>query len=108
MGLRMNRDTLRIAFETSNIEWQRHALERMMERGISREMVKEVLKDGEIIEDYPDDKPYSSALFLGWIRGEPLHVVAALDSLTLSCFVITAYKPDLKHFESDFKTRRQL
>jgi hypothetical protein len=103
----MDGDKLRIALENGFIEWQRHALERMMERGISRESVKEILKKGEIIEDYPDDKPYPSALFLGWIRGEPLHAVAAFDSLTGWCFIITAYKPDLEHFESDYKTRRQ-
>jgi hypothetical protein len=102
----MNRDELKIAVENGNIEWQRHALERMMERKIPREAVKEVLKNGEIIEDYPDDKPYPSALFLAWINNEPLHVVAALDNETKWCFVITAYKPDLEHFESDFKTRR--
>ncbi len=103
----MDGDKLRIALENGFIEWQRHALERMMERGISRESVKEILKKGEIIEDYPDDKPYPSALFLGWIRGEPLHAVAAFDALTGWCFIITAYKPDLEHFESDYKTRRQ-
>lgn len=103
----MDGDKLRIALENGFIEWQRHALERMMERGISRESVKEILKKGEIIEDYPDDKPYPSALFLGWVRGEPLHAVAAFDSLTGWCFIITAYKPDLEHFESDYKTRRQ-
>jgi len=103
----MDREKLRTALENGYVEWQRHALERMFERGISRRDVKEVLKNGEIIEDYPDDKPYPSALFLGWINDEPLHVVIALDSLSGWCFVITAYKPDLEHFESDYKTRRQ-
>jgi len=42
-----------------------------------------------------------------WVKGEPLHVVAAFDSLTGRCFVITAYKPDLEYFESDYKARRQ-
>lgn len=69
-------------------------LERMMERGISRDTVKEVLLKGEIIENYLDDKPYPSALFLGWAKNQPFHVVAVLDSLTGWCFVITAYKPD--------------
>lgn len=45
--------------------WQRHALERMMERGISRNTVINVLLAGEVIEDYSDDKPFPSALFLG-------------------------------------------
>jgi hypothetical protein len=102
----MNRDILQNAVKKGSIEWQRHALERMMERGISRETVKEVLLKGEIIENYLDDKPYPSALFLGWVKKQPFHVVAALDSLTGWCFVITAYKPDLEHFESDYKTRR--
>ena len=103
----MDRDKLRAAIEDSKIEWQRHALERMMERGISRDTVKEVLLSGELIEDYPDDDPYPSALFLGWDKGEPFHVVTALDSESGYCFIITAYRPDLEHFEPDYKTRRQ-
>ena len=103
----MNRIRLKIAVENGCIEWQRHALERMMERGISREIVKQVLLTGEVIEDYPNDKPYPSALFLGWFEGEPFHIVASLDSIGDYSFVITAYKPDLEHFESDYKTRRK-
>jgi len=45
----------------------------MMERGISRETVKEVLLNGEIIENHPDDKPYPSALLLGWVQSQPFH-----------------------------------
>jgi hypothetical protein len=103
----MNRNAIKTALENGCIEWQRHVLERMLERGISRDLVREILLSGEIIEDYPDDKPYPSALFLGWIKGEPFHVVAAHDSETGYCFIITAYRPDLEHFEPDFKTRRQ-
>lgn len=102
----MIRNLLRDAVKKGNIEWQRHVLERMLERKISRGTVKEVLLNGEIIENYPDNKPFPSALFLGWIRSQPFHVVGAFDSLTEWCFVITAYKPDLEHFESDYKTRR--
>jgi len=80
----------------------------MMERNISRDTVREVLLSGEIIEDYPDDKPYPTALLLGMVKGEPFHVVAAFDSENTRCFVITAYKPDLEHFEPDYKTRRSL
>lgn len=103
----MDREGLKRAIESDSIEWQRHALERMMERGIYREIVKKVLLSGEIIEDYPNDKPYPSVLLLGWVEGEPFHVVTALDSESGCCFIITAYKPDLEHFEPDYKTRRQ-
>jgi hypothetical protein len=98
---------LKSAVEYGNIEWQRHSLERMMERGITRESVKQVLLSGTIAEEYPDDKPYPSALFLGWPEGSPLHVVAALDSPNKYCYIITAYQPDLEHFEPGFKIRRQ-
>ena len=95
----MDRDRLREAIQNGMIEWQTHALERMMKRGISREIVKQVLLEGEIIEDFPGEKPFPTPLFLGWFQGEPFHVVAALDSLSGYCFVITVHRPDLNHFE---------
>lgn len=103
----MNIKALHTAVKTGQIEWQRHSFERMMERGISREAVKSVLVNGEIIEDYPSNRPYPSALFLGWNQSKPLHVVAALDESNERCFIITAYQPDLEHFKSGFKIRRQ-
>jgi len=103
----VDRRKLKIAVENGNIEWLKHSLERMFERGISREIVKQVLLFGDIIEDYPDDKPYPSALFLGFIDEHPFHVVTAYDSVTGRCFIITAYKPGLEHFESDYRTRKK-
>ena len=103
----MDRDKLRTAIDDGNVEWQKHALERMLERGISRSAVKEVLSAGDVIENYPYDKPFPSAFFLGWIGERAYHVVAALDADNKRCFVITAYTPDAEHFEEDFRTRRQ-
>jgi hypothetical protein len=103
----MNREKLGIAIRSGNIEWQRHSLERMLERGITRDNVKQVLLSGDVIEDYAEDTPYPSALFLGWAEKTPLHAVVALDERIPHCFVITAYRPDLEHFEPDFKTRRK-
>ncbi len=102
----MNRDKIKNAIEGGHIEWLKHSLERMMQRGISIEVVEQVLLSGKIIEDYPDNKPYPSAPFLGWVAEQPFHVVAAYDSQNHCCHIITAYKPDLDHFESDYKTRR--
>jgi hypothetical protein len=45
----MDKDRLREAIQNGMIEWQTHALERMMKRGISREIVKQVLLEGEMI-----------------------------------------------------------
>jgi hypothetical protein len=98
---------IKAAVEKGSIEWNRHALERMMERAVRRETVKMVLLTGEVIEDYPQDSPYPSALFLGYSDNMPYHVAAAFDAETGHCYVITVYVPDLEHFEADYKTRRE-
>ena len=99
-------DRMRDAARVSRIEWQRHALERMTEREIRRSDALNVILSGELVEEYPDDQPFPSALLLGWIGSRPLHVLAAFDAGSEHAFVITAYEPDLEHFEADFKTRR--
>ena len=81
-------------------------MQRLAERNISQESVLKVLSAGEQIEDYPDDKPYPSALFLGWIKDKPIHAVAAFDEDNDFAYIITAYEPSLEIFKSDYKTRR--
>lgn len=103
----MNIIALKHAVESGKIEWQRHALERMLQRGLSRQMVKDALLAGEMIEDCPDDVPFPSALFLGWPASNPLHVVAALDTNDNIAYIITVYKPDLEHFMDDYRSRRK-
>ncbi|MFQ5881097.1 MAG: DUF4258 domain-containing protein [Candidatus Methylomirabilales bacterium] len=98
---------MRRATRARRIDWQRHVLERMAERDIGRSEVFQVLLGGERIEDYPETKPFPSALFLGWSGPRPLHVVAAYDSSGDRVFIITAYEPDLEHFEPGFKIRRK-
>jgi hypothetical protein len=66
-----------------------------------------VLRNGEAIESYPDDKPYPSCLLLGMVRGQALHVVAARDPGTKGCIVITAYEPSPGVWESDSRIRRK-
>lgn len=103
----MDRILLSEAVKNGRIEWKRHSLERMMEREITRDEVKKVLLEGELIIEYTNDTPFPSGLFLDWVKGEPLHVVASFDYESKWCFIITAYRPDLEHFESDYKTKRK-
>ena len=49
----------------NRIEWSAHALSRMLEKGISRASVKYIITNGEMMENYPDDKPFPSGLFHG-------------------------------------------
>ena len=95
------------AVNAGRVFWKKHALERMIERNISRTHVKQAIIQGSIIENYPDDYPFPSIL-LAAQKPEPLHVVVAYDAENFQCHVITAYRPDLAHFEDDLITRRLL
>jgi hypothetical protein len=86
--------------------FRRHALQRMAERKITVEDVKRVLKTGETIASYPEDRPYPSRLVLGWIGTRPLHVVVADNDEDNVQIVITVYEPDPTLWEDDFKRRR--
>jgi uncharacterized protein DUF4258 len=97
----------RIAVATGNIEWRMHVLQKLAKRGISQQIAREVLITGERIRDYVEDKPFPSSLFLGYVSGKPLHVVAAYDEATHKAFVITAYEPSLEIFEPDYRTKRK-
>ena len=89
------------------IQWRRHVLEKLAERGIQQQAVREVLLNGERIRDYTQDRPFPSPLLLGYIGGKPLHVVASCDEINRQAFVITAYEPSLDVFESDYRTRKK-
>ena len=105
-GMNAIHDQISFAVTTGRIEWQKHSLARMLERGLSREAVKQTLLRGSIIENYPDDKPLPSVLVFGLHQGQPIHVVCAFDKASGYCFVITAYTPDSDHFGPDFRQRR--
>ena len=57
-----------------------------------------------IIREYPDDRPYPSCLLLYWYGSQPLHIVCGVGEEEL--WVITAYKPDPKIWEDDFKNKK--
>ena len=88
----------------TEFEYSNHCLQKVMERDISIDAIEKVIKNGEIIKDYPDDKPYPSVLLLGFVNKKPLHVVTAY--FRKKCIVITAYYPDSKIWKSDFKTKK--
>jgi hypothetical protein len=84
-----------------------HAIQRMFERQISEDDVKRVLLNGHVIENYPDDTPYPSRLYLGWQDHRPLHVVAAYNEQDDEIIVITAYVPDPKRWNASFEVRKR-
>lgn len=90
------------------IWFSRHAIERMFERGIPPDWVREVIEGGEIIAEYADDRPHPSFLFLGFREERAIHVVAAEDAESGRCHVITVYEPAPGLWGEDYKTRRHL
>ena len=98
-GIIMNGMAPRISFSL-------HALEQMAERGITPHDVLSVIKEGERIAEYPDDRPYPSALLLGYVDELPHHVVVAEQSGTNSVIIITAYRPDPAIWHEGFRKRK--
>lgn len=90
-----------------NVVFSQHAFTRMFEREISPEVVKRATQAGEVIENYPDDHPYPSALLLSFEDGRALHVVVGVDEAEATCHIVTAYWPDHSMWSADFKVRRK-
>ena len=44
-----------------------HAIRQMFHRGISKDDVIKVVKNGQVITDYPEDKPYPSSLIFAFV-----------------------------------------
>lgn len=89
-----------------NYRFTRHSTFKMFERGISIDHVKETVENGEVVQNYPEDKPYPSKLMLKIINKRPIHVVIAFDTETDSCIIITVYEPSPTLWEGNFKTRK--
>ncbi len=83
-----------------------HAVKRMSERSIDESAVRQVLTEGESIEEYPTAHPLPARLMLGWIGTRPLHVVCAVDEYSGRTFIITVYEPDEVDWEPGFRRRK--
>jgi len=74
---------------------------------ISTDEVREALFQGEIIEEYPEDRRgHSYLLFKITKKNRAIHVVCAPKEEYLA--IITAYIPSPERWHEDFKTRRVL
>lgn len=102
----LNVELLRQSVREQRIEWRKHVLQKLAERGLAQIAVLDVLLTGERIRDYAEDRPFPSTLFLGYVGGKPIHVVAAYDETNRRAFIITAYEPSLEIFEPDYRTKR--
>ena len=92
--------------QDATIEVTQHILMRCQQRKISYAEIKEVIKNGEIIEEYPDDYPHPSCLIFGMtINGRKIHVVVGIGENKL--WLITAYEPDPLQWDETLKNRKE-
>jgi hypothetical protein len=85
-----------------------HADEEAEADGISFDEVYFSVFHGEVIREYPEDKPYPSCLLYGdTFGGDPVHSVWAYNEKSGFAVIITVYRPDPALWELDWKTRRR-
>ena len=82
-----------------------HAIIQMFKRSISVKEIEQVIMDGQIIKNYPKDKPFPSYLVKGFVNNKFLHVVVSGDN-SGNCYIITAYKPDVEIWNVDFTFKK--
>lgn len=95
---------IRFKIAQSQFEFSQHAVDQSIIRRISVQELRQAIADGEVIEDYPNDKYGPSCLIYGvTFENRPLHIQCSCPSRPL-VKIITLYEPDSK-FWIDYKVR---
>lgn len=94
------------AIQGNKIRITDHADEEAHSDNLSFDEIFISVVQGEIIEEYPDDKPYPSCLIYSLsFRNKHIHSVWAYNSENQWAVLITVYKPDPKRW-IEYKKRR--
>lgn len=98
-------DHIKEAVAEDRYRYTIHGAKQRIARRINRKEIEEAIKNGEIVEDYPDHHYGSACLLLGKSeKGKVLHILCSLQE---TIDLITVYEPDLIEWEEDLKTRRK-
>ncbi len=98
-------EEIRAKIFMGDFEFSKHAVDQSIIRHISIQQIGEVIANGKVIEDYPEDKYGPSCLLLGFtLANKPLHVQCSYPSRT-KVKIITLYEPDPDQW-IDFITRK--
>lgn len=98
---------IRRKFAEEQFEFSKHAVDQSIVRQIRVQEVKEVIANGQVIEDYPEDKYGPSCLIFGSTQTQrPIHVQCSYPSRSL-VKVITVYEPNAQQWNNDFTQRRR-
>lgn len=95
------------AIRENKIRITEHADEEAQNDRLSFDEIYYSTLRGEVIEDYPTDKPYPSCLIYGTnVKGDPIHSVWAYNPGNGWAVLITVYRPDPSRW-IDFKQRKK-
>ena len=101
-------DKITSCAKEDKIAFKKHALNRMQERKILADDVRDIILNGEIIEEYQDDWPLPSCLVLGNDKKQrALHTVIAVADNYEMLWIITVYEPTSFEWEKGFKVRKR-
>jgi len=101
----MTIEQIRTKIKAGQFEFSKHAVDQSILREISVQELRQAIANGEIIEDYPEDKYGPSCLIFGSTQaGRPLHIQCSYPSRPL-VKIITLYEPDPAQW-IDFQVRR--
>ncbi|MBX5476786.1 MAG: DUF4258 domain-containing protein [Clostridia bacterium] len=107
-GVLLNDEQLRKRVASKKPLWTLHAIREAVADDLDPIVVSEALRrNGEIIEDYPEDKRSASCLVLCHLPdGRPVHAVVGYAYEPVR--IITVYRPDLfpERWTSDYRRRR--
>ena len=98
-------EALRAKFEIDAFEFTRHATDQALQREITVQEVREAMRVGDVIEDYPDDKYGPSCLVLGTtLTNRPLHIQCSYPERPM-VKIVTVYEPNLDEW-IEYRVRR--
>lgn len=98
-------DEVREKISTEQFELSKHAADQSIIRRIEVQELREAVAEGEVIEDYPNDKYGPSCLIFGTTSaGRPMHVQCSYPSRG-PVRIITLYEPTPDQW-IEFRRRR--
>lgn len=89
-------------------ELSKHAVDQSILRQVQVQEIREAIANGQVIEDYPEDKYVPSCLIFGLTEAQrPIHVQCSYPTRPL-IKIITVYEPDLERWNDNFTQRRSV
>jgi hypothetical protein len=99
-------ERIRAKIASGKFEFTLHTVNQSILRRITIQDLREAIANGEVIEDYPEDKYGPSCLILGFTQaGKALHIQCSYPSRPL-VKIITLYEPDPAMW-IDYRVRRE-